>query len=73
LISRVSDKILFKISQRVIELESIICELTIKKSLRLGTSQYYFNSNDWKVADTMSKSREESFLRAELVGKALRN
>lgn len=30
---------------------------------------FIFNSNDWKVADTMSKPREDSFLRAELVGK----
>ncbi len=38
----------------------------------MGIHNYYFNSNDWKVADTMSKSREESFLSSELVDEVLK-
>jgi len=38
--------------------------------LHLVSGNHYFSINDWKVADTMSKSRKESFRRAELVGKA---
>jgi len=41
----------------------------IKKSLHLASGNRYFSSNDWKVADTISKSRKESFLKAELVSK----